>query len=71
MVERYPRSAATVRALEIIPGILTQLPETVLASAPNYTMLREGLVDFDRAMLLDPPEVTIEGERPAGVQPEP
>ena len=70
MVERYPRTAATVRALDIIPGILAQLPETVLASVPNYKMLREGLVDFDRAILLDPPKVTIEGERPAA-SPEP
>lgn len=67
MVERYPRTAATVRALDIIPGILAQLPESILASAPNYKMLKEGLVGFDRALLLDPPKVTIEGERPAAI----
>ncbi|MBG80490.1 MAG: hypothetical protein CMJ39_07270 [Phycisphaerae bacterium] len=48
LVERFPRSAATVRALQQIPGILEQLPLTVLQSAPDYELLRQSILFRDR-----------------------
>ena len=43
LVNRFPRSAACVRALRQIVPILAELPESVLAVAPDYQRLREGL----------------------------
>ncbi|MDG2423529.1 MAG: outer membrane protein assembly factor BamD [Phycisphaerales bacterium] len=56
LIERYPQSAATIRALEQIPDILKQLPEVILAAAPNYEVLREAILNRDRAVLTDAPE---------------
>ncbi|MEE2906730.1 MAG: outer membrane protein assembly factor BamD [Planctomycetota bacterium] len=64
LIERYPQSAATVRALEEIPSILKQLPEIVLAAAPNYDVLRQAILDYDRTVLSDLPP-----ERPAESMP--
>ena len=43
LVQRFPRSAACMRALDGMPAILKMLPESVLATAPNYEVLRNGL----------------------------
>lgn len=44
LVERYPESGACVRALELIPTILPQLPEVVLEGAPDYEILRQAIL---------------------------
>ncbi|MCH2132157.1 MAG: outer membrane protein assembly factor BamD [Phycisphaerales bacterium] len=51
LLERFPRSAATIRALEEIPGILAQLPEVTLQQAPDYELLRQTILNLDRAAL--------------------
>jgi outer membrane protein assembly factor BamD (BamD/ComL family) len=43
LVQRFPRSAACIRALDHIQPILRELPESVLAGAPNYALLRASL----------------------------
>jgi len=47
LVQRFPRSAACLRALDHIQTILPLLPESVLAKTPDYTLLREGLQQSD------------------------
>lgn len=65
LIERYPRSAATVRALQEIPDILKQLPEVILAVAPNYKVLRQAILNHDRAVLTEPPpEIPVESRAP-------
>ena len=44
LVERYPETGACVRALELIPSILPQLPTLVLESAPDYALLRHAIL---------------------------
>jgi tetratricopeptide (TPR) repeat protein len=44
LVRRYPNSVAAADALRWIPTLLTQLPPTVLKSAPNYDALRAGIL---------------------------
>ena len=46
LVRRFPLSAATVAALEEIPSILKQLPESILDddSMPDYEQLRRDLI---------------------------
>lgn len=44
LIRRFPRSAASLQALREIPHILTQLPESVLAQAPDYALLRSRLL---------------------------
>ena len=44
LIERYPETGACVRALEMIPGILPELPTLVLESAPNYALLRHAIL---------------------------
>jgi outer membrane protein assembly factor BamD (BamD/ComL family) len=43
LVQRFPRSAACLTALDDIPAILQMLPESVLETAPDYAVLRAGL----------------------------
>jgi outer membrane protein assembly factor BamD (BamD/ComL family) len=45
LVQRFPRSAACIHALNTIKPILAQLPETILAEAPDYQLLRTTLAD--------------------------
>lgn len=47
LVERHPESGACVRALEFIPTIIAQLPEHVLAGAPDYEILRRAILGVD------------------------
>jgi outer membrane protein assembly factor BamD (BamD/ComL family) len=43
LVQRFPRSAACVRALDQIGPILNELPQSILAGTPDYAMLRTTL----------------------------
>lgn len=43
LVQRFPRSAACIRALNRVRPILLQLPAAILAEAPDYAMLRTAL----------------------------
>ena len=47
LVQRHPRTVATREALEIIPGIVSRLPDTVLRNAPDYDLLRQTLLGID------------------------
>ena len=64
LVERFPETAACVRALELIPTILSQLPEHVLATTPNYALLRHAILgiaeptDPEPVVPVDPLEAT-------------
>lgn len=49
LVNKYPRSVATIDALRMIPEVLPQLPESVLAKAPNYELLREAVLGIPPA----------------------
>ncbi|MAT81768.1 MAG: hypothetical protein CMJ29_09000 [Phycisphaerae bacterium] len=62
LVRQFPQSAATIRALEQIPGILDQLPPVILATAPNYEVLRQAILNRDRAALIEPVEPMPEEE---------
>tara|TARA_B100001059_G_C17827783_1_gene582570 strand:+ start:1602 stop:2723 length:1122 start_codon:yes stop_codon:yes gene_type:complete len=53
LVERYPESGACVRALELIPVILGQLPEHVIKGAPDYSILRQAILGSDDAPIVD------------------
>lgn len=44
LIERYPETGACIRALELIPTILPQLPKHVLAETPNYALLRHAIL---------------------------
>lgn len=67
LVERYPESGACVRALELIPTILVQLPEHVLKGAPNYTILRRAILGTDDGPVIDSEE--LEADIKSGAEP--
>ena len=48
LVKRYPNSVATRKALRSIPSLLAKLPDSVLASGPDYTALAEALLITSR-----------------------
>ena len=47
LVQRHPRSVATLEALRIVPTILPLLPQTILNDAPDYRKLRKDLLGVD------------------------
>lgn len=44
LVQRFPTSAASLKALRQIPQILKQLPQAVLDRTPDYALLRKALL---------------------------
>ncbi|MCH2148116.1 MAG: outer membrane protein assembly factor BamD [Phycisphaerales bacterium] len=66
LVERFPETGACVRALELIPTVLAQLPKHVLQakSTPNYALLRHAILgiaepaETEPAAPVDPLEAT-------------
>ena len=50
LVQRFPRSASCIRALDLIQPILQQLPESILDGAPDYALLRANLVESRPAL---------------------
>ncbi|RLS88438.1 MAG: outer membrane protein assembly factor BamD [Planctomycetota bacterium] len=55
LVQRHPRSIATIEALRIVPTFLAKLPKTILDDAPDYHALRKALLGIDwDAMPADP-----------------
>jgi len=49
LIRRFPRSAAAMSALEQMPSILTQLPESVRSTVPDYSLLRTSLIPGEAA----------------------
>lgn len=47
LVQRHPRSIATLEALRIVPTILPRLPESVLRETPDYRALRKSLLGVE------------------------
>jgi outer membrane protein assembly factor BamD (BamD/ComL family) len=47
LVQRHPRSIATLEALRIVPAVLAQVPESVLREAPDYRTLRRSLLGVE------------------------
>jgi outer membrane protein assembly factor BamD len=45
LVNKYPRSVATTRALRMMPRILKNLPASVLAETPDYEAIRQGFAE--------------------------
>lgn len=62
LIERYPETGACVRALELIPSILPQLPALVVESAPDYALLRHAIlgVQDDATETSDDPDTRTE-----------
>jgi len=44
LVQRHPKSIATIEALRIVPGIVARLPESVVQSGPDYRTLRREIL---------------------------
>jgi outer membrane protein assembly factor BamD (BamD/ComL family) len=55
LVQRFPQSAACIRALREIGPILRQLPEATLDSTPDYAMLRSSLAESSPAAVESTP----------------
>jgi len=58
LVQRHPRSIATLEALRIVPDVLKQVPESVIREAPDYRTLRKSLlgVEWDETPAMVDPE---------------
>ena len=58
LVQRHPRSIATLEALRVVPDVLKQVPESVIREAPDYRALRKSLlgVDWDETPAMVDPE---------------
>ncbi|MHC5112911.1 MAG: outer membrane protein assembly factor BamD [Planctomycetota bacterium] len=77
LVDLYPRSIATRRALRAIPVVLAKLPPAVIAEAPDYELLRAAVLGTpppeQPPALLDseppPPELTPPTTPPGEVGP--
>jgi outer membrane protein assembly factor BamD (BamD/ComL family) len=65
LVQRHPRSIATLEALRVMPGILPLLPATVVAEAPDYRALRRALLGVDWDEMPDPATIPDAPEAPA------
>ena len=48
LVKRYPNSVATRKALRSITSLLAELPDSILATAPDYAALADGLLGTSR-----------------------
>jgi len=44
LVQRHPKSIATIEALRIVPSIVARLPDSVVRSAPDYRALRSAVL---------------------------
>ena len=47
LVQRHPRSVATLEAMRIIPSVLTRLPKSVIDDGPDYRALRKQLLQIE------------------------
>jgi outer membrane protein assembly factor BamD (BamD/ComL family) len=47
LVQRHPRSIATLEALRIVPGVIAKLPPSIVEDAPDYRALRRELLGVD------------------------
>lgn len=54
LVQRHPRSVATLEALRIIPTVLPYLPDSVLRNAPDYRKLRKELLGVEWSVMPAP-----------------
>jgi outer membrane protein assembly factor BamD (BamD/ComL family) len=59
LVQRHPKSIATLEALRIVPTVLPRLPESVLRETPDYRALRKQLlrVEWDDMPVMLSPDV--------------
>ena len=66
LVRTYPDSIASLEALRRIPAILDQMPETVVATGPDYRALREEKlgIPWDQ-------DIDLSGVKDPAVSPEP
>jgi outer membrane protein assembly factor BamD (BamD/ComL family) len=71
LVQRHPRSIATLEALRIVPDVLKQVPESVIREAPDYRALRKSLlgVEWDETPAMLNPEGDELPEPPAATAP--
>ena len=47
LVQRHPRSIATLEALRIVPLVIARLPQSVIREAPDYRALRKSLLGVE------------------------
>ena len=47
LVQRHPRSIATLEALRIVPSVVAKLPKSILDDAPDYRALRKELLGLE------------------------
>ena len=47
LVQRHPRSIATLEALRIVPTVISRLPQSVIREAPDYHALRKSLLGIE------------------------
>ena len=47
LVQRHPRSIATLEALRIVPSVVAMLPKSILDDAPDYRALRKELLGLE------------------------
>jgi outer membrane protein assembly factor BamD (BamD/ComL family) len=60
LVERYPRTVATVDALRLAPAIVARLPESIVAEAPDYEALRAMILGAPTVPVPAAPELDLE-----------
>jgi len=47
LVQRHPRSVATLEAMRIIPSVISRLPKSIIDDAPDYHALRKQLLQIE------------------------
>lgn len=67
LVQRHPKSVATLEALRIVPTIVPLLPKAILDDAPDYRTLRRALLGVDWDVMPDAVQGAI--EQAGGVKP--
>ena len=55
LVQRHPKSIATLEALRIVPAVVARLPESIVRSAPDYRTLRRELLGCEWDATPEPP----------------
>ena len=57
LLQRHPRSIATLEALRIVPSVIARLPASVIREAPDYPSIRKKLLGIewnDMAVMASP-----------------
>ena len=54
LVQRHPKSIATLEALRIVPGVIARLPGSIVRSAPDYRTLRRELLGCEWDSMPEP-----------------